>query len=108
MDEIFYIPAVGASVVVALILWWAIGRYHQSWLKKGLATAGAIFIGYVVYFVLGIILAITLAVIHPERAHETGLALGQALGQGFKNTLAVMFMAVTVVVLAVRGRSRTK
>src|SRR5262249_37034473 len=103
MDDISYIPAVAACAVVAFILWPAIGRYHQSWLKKSLVVVGGVFIGYVVYFILVTILVITLAVLHPEQARETGAALGR----GFK-ILPTMLMVVAIAVLSVRGRSRAK
>ena len=100
MDDISYVPAVAASLVVGLVLWWAIGRYYHSRLKRSIAAVGTILLGFVVYFLFAIILAITLAVVHPERAHETGLALGDALGHGFR-VLAVMLTAVTALILAV-------
>lgn len=97
MDDISFVAAVGASVVVGLILWWAIGRYHQSRLKRALAAAGAVFLGFVVYLILGV----AFVVIRPERAHETGVELGH----GFK-TLSIMLGVVTAIILAVRGRAR--
>ncbi|MBV8752836.1 MAG: hypothetical protein JO328_08250 [Hyphomicrobiales bacterium] len=89
MDDISYIPGVAASAIVALFLWWAIGRYRQSPLKTVLAAAGGVSLGYVIYLVLIVTFGIIAAVLRPDLARETGAALGH----GFAH-LPVMLMVV--------------
>jgi uncharacterized membrane protein len=101
MDDISFVAGAGASLGAGVFLWWAFGRY-ESWLRKSLAVLGAMILGYVGYLILGTIFVIIGAVLHPERARETG----EALGHGFK-TLPVMLMIVAIGVLSLRGHSKS-
>src|SRR5262249_377895 len=96
MDDISYVAAVGASAVAGLILWWASGRY-ESRLKRGLFSAITILLGFVVYFVLGVLFLI----VRPDVARETGLAIGHGV-----KVLSMMLLAVNAVVLSVRRRPK--
>lgn len=100
MDDISFVTGVLASLLAGLVLWWAFGRYRDSRFKKGLAIFGAMILGYVLYLALGTTFAIIAAVLHPERARETG----EVLGHGFK-TLPLMLMIVAISVLSLRGWS---
>jgi len=72
---------------------------------RTLAAVASILVGFVLYFVLAMMLAITLAAIHPDPdlARETGAALGH----GF-SIVPYMLMVVAVIVVAVRASSGTK
>jgi uncharacterized membrane protein len=93
MDDISYVAVVGAGVAAGVMLWWACGRY-QSRLARALLSVTAIIVGFLVYLVLGILFV----VIRPERAHETGLALGH----GFQ-VLTIVLAVVTAAILALRS-----
>jgi hypothetical protein len=101
MDDISFVAGTGASLVAGVFLWWTFGRYYESWPKKSLAILDAIILGYVVYLIFGTTLVIIGAVLHPERARQTG----EALGQGFK-TLPLMLIIVVIGILSLRGRSK--
>lgn len=73
------------------------GRY-QSRLKRALFGVTAFVLGFVVYFVPGLLFII----VRPEVARETGLAIGH----GFK-TLTVMLAVVTAATVAFRSRSQS-
>ena len=96
MDYIAYVAAAGASLVVAPIMWWAFGRY-QSRLVRCLFVGGAILLGFVVYFVFGIVLIPILTTTTTEAS-----AAGSALGSGAK-ILTSMLLAVTAATLSIGG-----
>lgn len=99
MDDISLVAATGASAVVAVILWWAYGRYHSR-LQRALLSLGAVLVGFVVYVALGIVFV----VMRPDIARATGAALGNGI-----KTLVVMLVVVQVVIVAVRkpGKGNT-
>jgi hypothetical protein len=98
MDDISYVAAVGASIVAGLILWWACGRY-QSRITRALFSVITIFVGFLVYFLLGILFI----VMRPGIAHETGLAINHGL-----KVLTTMLLAVNAAILALRSKARKK
>ena len=93
MDNISYVAAVGASVVAAITLWWACGRY-QTRLARALFSVATIIVGFLVYVLLGVLFV----VMRPELARQTGMQLGH----GFQ-TLTIMLAVVTAGILALRG-----
>jgi hypothetical protein len=98
MDDISYVAAVGASIVAGLILWWACGRY-QSRITRALFSVITIFVGFLVYFLVGILFI----VMRPGIAHETGLAINHGL-----KVLTTMLLAVNAAILALRSKAMKK
>ena len=101
MGYISYIAAAVACLVAGLIMWWAFDRY-QSRLAKGLFAGLAILLGFVIYFVSGIVLIPILSTSTSEASEA-----GTAIGHGFK-MLSTLLLVVTSILLAIRGRSKMR
>lgn len=100
MDDLPYLAVVGGGAVSVVLARWAFRRYDLGGrrLLGGLVVVGAVYVGCLIYFVLGFLFVM----VRPDQTHE----IWAALGHGLRSCGFLMLAATMAACTSFRARSK--